>query len=71
LTKFSACKVFISVNQYVIRKTQINVDSAQAQHLSDVIDADVLQSLSSLKTRNVVDDVQDKIIVNIHDDDDD
>jgi hypothetical protein len=57
LTKFSACEVFISVSQYVIRRIQINVDSAQAQHFSDVLDADVLQSFDDLKTRDVVDDV--------------
>jgi hypothetical protein len=55
----------------VIRETQINVDSAQTKHVSDVLSRDVMQSFSSLKSDDLVDYVQDKMIFNIHDVDDD
>jgi hypothetical protein len=54
----------------VIRETQINVDSAQTKHVSDVLSRDVLQSFSDLKSSDFVDYVQNEVIFNVHDVDD-
>jgi hypothetical protein len=55
----------------MIKKAQINVDSAQTKHVADVLSRDVLQSFNSLKSADLVDYVQDEMIFNIHDVDDD
>jgi hypothetical protein len=67
LTKFSTHEVFICVMKNMIWWAQIDVNSTQSKHFSCMFSADVLQSSSSLKTRRLIDDVQDEIIINVHD----